>query len=270
MYYSNGKQKEAEEFPKIMSKEDTKELSSIINLLNTSSAQNEKIGLNLQYRQVKLPQNIYNSLKERKLKALNYLDKDTKNEYNVGVTSLYEENKSTEEQYIRSKIFEIENLERKIKKLKSEEAKLNQECDNVRKSLIISDQDLIKIKEEKNQINNYINKSKNEENETEKKIKEIQELNKKKMQKKENLKNIEKYRKEKNRIKEDESKIKKLLCLECNAQPRHYYYTKCQHLALCKNCYNKKDNNSICPICKQSSELVIKVLIEKDNNDYAF
>ena len=269
MYYSNGKQKESEEFPKIMSKEDTKELSSIINLLNSSSANNEKIGLNLQYRQVKLPQNIYNSLKERKLKAQNYLENETKNENNVKVISLYEENKSTEEQYIRSKIFEIENLERKIKKLKLEEAKLNQESENARNSLINSNAELENVKEEKNRIQNYINNNKTEGKKLEEKIAEIQEINIKKMKKKENLKSLERYRNERNRAKEDDYQIKKLLCVKCNEHPRDYFYTKCQHLALCKNCYIKA-NNSECPICKQKSELVMKVLIKRDNNDYAF
>ena len=55
MYYSIGKSKEAEQYPRIISKEEIKELSSIIKLFNSSSVQNEKIGLNLQYYQVKPP-----------------------------------------------------------------------------------------------------------------------------------------------------------------------------------------------------------------------
>jgi hypothetical protein len=86
MYHSLGKSKEDEQFPYIMSKEDTKELSSIINLLNASSPENEKIGLNLQYRQVKIPQTIYNQLNQRKLNCKNYLEneeKDINNNYKI-------------------------------------------------------------------------------------------------------------------------------------------------------------------------------------------
>ena len=59
MYYSKTNSKEAEQFRNIMNKEDTKELSSIISSLNSTSSQKENIGLNLQYRQVKLTMSIY-------------------------------------------------------------------------------------------------------------------------------------------------------------------------------------------------------------------
>ena len=154
-------------------------------------------------------------------------------------------------------------------KLKLEEAKLNQESENARNSLINSNAELENVKEEKNRIQNYINNNKTEGKKLEEKIAEIQEINIKKMKKKENLKSLERYRNERNRAKEDDYQIKKLLCVKCNEHPRDYFYTKCQHLALCKNCYIKA-NNSECPICKQKSELVMKVLIKRDNNDYAF
>ena len=198
MYYSNNRIKEEEKFPNIMTKEDTKELSSIINLLNSKSNPDEKIGLNLQYRQVKLPKNIYILLKERKKNSQNYLEKEKKDANIKSIIAQYEENKSIEEQYIRGKKFEIDSLDKKIKKL--------------------------------NELKTYL--------------------------------------KEKKQVNEDEINIKKMLCYECKNQPRIYYYAKCQHLALCENCYAKMKQNSKCPICNENNELVVKVYLENTNDEY--
>ena len=74
MNFSNKRTKEEENFPNIMTKEDTKELSNIINLLNSKTDNpDEKIGLNLQYRLIKIPENIYNKIKERNSNSKNYL-----------------------------------------------------------------------------------------------------------------------------------------------------------------------------------------------------
>ena len=271
MYYSLGKSKESEQYPRIMSKEDTKELSSIINLLNSSSAENEKIGLNLQYRQVKIPQTIYNALNQRRLNCKNYLENEKKDKNNNDIIDLYEENKSAEENFIRSKMFEIENLEKKIKKLNSEEAQLIQEIDNGKNNLKNLSQKLNLIQNENEKIKNFIKSNESEEKNMQIKIKEIQEQNIKQKEKLENLKNVEKYTKEKQRIKEEESKIKKMLCYKCKSQPRIVYYSVCEHLALCKNCHAEAGYNLKCPICKLDNEFVFNVDLGKnDNNNNEF
>ena len=267
MYHSLGKSKEDEQFPYIMSKEDTKELSSIINLLNASSPENEKIGLNLQYRQVKLPQTIYNQLNQRKLNCKNYLENEEKDINNVNILDLYEENKSAEEQFIRGKIFEIENLDKKIKKLNSEETQLQQEIDNGRINLQNLSKELNTIKEENEKIKNFIKSNATEEKNMQNKIMELQEHNNKQIKKLNNLKNVEEFAKEKKRIKEEEIKIKKMLCYKCKSQPRIVYYSKCKHLALCKNCIAKMENEAKCPICSEVSELIIKVKFENYDDE---
>ena len=62
MKYGKDKQKDNEEFPKVMNREDTKELVSIIENINSQAEPNAKIGLNLQYRQVKIPSNTFFAL----------------------------------------------------------------------------------------------------------------------------------------------------------------------------------------------------------------
>ena len=89
MYYSKTNSKEAEQFPNIMNKEDTKELSSIISSLNSTSSQKENIGLNLQYRQVKLSMSIYESLKQRKKNTQKILEEEKKDQNIIDILSLY-------------------------------------------------------------------------------------------------------------------------------------------------------------------------------------
>ena len=245
MYYSNNRIKEEEKFPNIMTKEDTKELSSIINLLNSKSNPDEKIGLNLQYRQVKLPKNIYILLKERKKNSQNYLEKEKKDANIKSIIAQYEENKSIEEQYIRGKKFEIDSLDKKIKKLNLEEIELSQEVNNFN----IKASEL----EEKNMKN---------------RISELEEKNRINYNKIKKLNELKTYLKEKKQVNEDEINIKKMLCYECKNQPRIYYYAKCQHLALCENCYAKMKQNSKCPICNENNELVVKVYLENTNDEY--
>lgn len=64
--YGKEKQKDGEQFPKVMTKQDKDELVSIINKLNSGVEPKDKIGFNIQYRQVKIPANIYFSLKKEK------------------------------------------------------------------------------------------------------------------------------------------------------------------------------------------------------------
>lgn len=268
MYYSNGKSKEAELYPNIMKKEDTKELSSIINLLNSTSSPNEKIGLNLQYRQVKLPQKIINDLKERKTRAQKYLENEKKDENNINIIALYEENKSKEEQYKRDKLIENNNLEKNIKKLNSEENNLMQEIENIQNNLKNLSQKINIIKSEKERIQNSIRKFKLDEIKISENFAETKEKNNKKLKELEKLKNVENIMKEKKNIKEEELIIKKFLCYKCKVQPRIFYYSSCEHLALCKNCYVHTEHPK-CPIClRENNQFIIKVILEKTNNDY--
>ena len=80
MYYSSTRAKELEKFPNIMPKEDLKELSSIINLLNSTANPDEKIGLNLQYRQLKVPEKTLLLIEENIKNANRYLKNEIKDE----------------------------------------------------------------------------------------------------------------------------------------------------------------------------------------------
>ena len=78
--------------------------------------------------------------------------------------------------------------------------------------------------------------------------------------KQEYLGELEKYVKEKIRIEKKEDELKKNLCHLCKLNRRMVYYSKCEHLALCKPCYSKHEKyQKKCPICYQFSELVIKI-----------
>ena len=273
MYYSKTNSKEAEQFPNIMNKEDTKELSSIISSLNSTSSQKENIGLNLQYRQVKLPMSIYESLKQRKKNTQKILEEEKKDQNIIDILSLYEDNKSTEEQYKRGKMLENENLDKKIKKLNSEENELLLEAENFKNSSNTSNQKLKSINDDKDKICNNIMMNELEQKNNNDKIIELQAKIEIKIRNNENHKNFEKYLEEQKKIKEKQNYIKTKLCYKCKQQPRIYYYSLCNHLVLCRNCYSNNNNNNgnniICPICSEVSELIIKVNLRKsDTSEY--
>lgn len=273
MYYSKTNSKEAEQFPNIMNKEDTKELSSIISSLNSTSSQKENIGLNLQYRQVKLPMSIYESLKQRKKNTQKILEEEKKDQNIIDILSLYEDNKSTEEQYKRGKMLENENLDKKIKKLNSEENELLLEAENFKNSANTLNQKLKSINDDKDKICNNIMMNELEQKNNNDKIMELQAKIETKIRSNENHKNFEKYLEEQKKIKEKQNYIKTKLCYKCKQQPRIYYYSLCNHLVLCRNCYSNNNNNNgnniICPICSEVSELIIKVNLRKsDTSEY--
>ena len=273
MYYSKTNSKEAEQFPNIMNKEDTKELSSIISSLNSTSSQKENIGLNLQYRQVKLPMSIYESLKQRKKNTQKILEEEKKDQNIIDILSLYEDNKSTEEQYKRGKMLENENLDKKIKKLNSEENELLLEAENFKNSANTLNQKLKSINDDKDKICNNIMMNELEQKNNNDKIMELQTKIETKIRSNENHKNFEKYLEEQKKIKEKQNYIKTKLCYKCKQQPRIYYYSLCNHLVLCRNCYSNNNNNNgnniICPICSEVSELIIKVNLRKsDTSEY--
>jgi hypothetical protein len=273
MYYSKTNSKEAEQFPNIMNKEDTKELSSIISSLNSTSSQKENIGLNLQYRQVKLPMSIYESLKQRKKNTQKILEEEKKDQNIIDILSLYEDNKSTEEQYKRGKMLENENLDKKIKKLNSEENELLLEAENFKNSANNLNQKLKSINDDKDKICNNIMMNELEQKNNNDKIIELQAKIEIKIRNNENHKNFEKYLEEQKKIQEKQNYIKTKLCYKCKQQPRIYYYSLCNHLVLCRNCYSNNNNNNgnniICPICSEVSELIIKVNLRKsDTSEY--
>ena len=273
MYYSKTNPKEAEQFPNIMNKEDTKELSSIISSLNSTSSQKENIGLNLQYRQVKLPMSIYESLKQRKKNTQKILEEEKKDQNIIDILSLYEDNKSTEEQYKRGKMLENENLDKKIKKLNSEENELLLEAENFKNSANTLNQKLKSINDDKDKICNNIMMNELEQKNNNDKIMELQAKIETKIRSNENHKNFEKYLEEQKKIKEKQNYIKAKLCYKCKQQQRIYYYSLCNHLVLCRNCYSNNNNNNgnniICPICSEVSELIIKVNLRKsDTSEY--
>jgi hypothetical protein len=272
MYYSKTNSKEAEQFPNIMNKEDTKELSSIISSLNSTSSQKENIGLNLQYRQVKLPMSIYESLKQRKKNTQKILEEEKKDQNIIDILSLYEDNKSTEEQYKRGKMLESENLDKKIKKLNSEENELLLEAENFKNNANTLNQKIKAINDDKDKICNNIMMNELEQKNNNDKIMELQTKIETKIRSNENHKNFEKYLEEQKKIKEKQNYIKTKLCYKCKQQPRIYYYSLCNHLVLCRNCYsnnNNNGNNIICPICSEVSELIIKVNLRKsDTSEY--
>ena len=273
MYYSKTNSKEAEQFPNIMNKEDTKELSSIISSLNSTSSQKENIGLNLQYRQVKLPMSIYESLKQRKKNTQKILEEEKKDQNIIDILSLYEDNKSTEEQYKRGKMLENENLDKKIKKLNSEENELLLEAENFKNNANTLNQKIKSINDDKDKICNNIMMNELEQKNNNDKIIELQAKIEIKIRNNENHKNFEKYLEEQKKIKEKQNYIKTKLCYKCKQQPRIYYYSLCNHLVLCRNCYSNNNNNNgnniICPICSEVSELIIKVNLRKsDTSEY--
>ena len=273
MYYSKTNSKEAEQFPNIMNKEDTKELSSIISSLNSTSSQKENIGLNLQYRQVKLPMSIYESLKQRKKNTQKILEEEKKDQNIIDTLSLYEDNKSTEEQYKRGKMLESENLDKKIKKLNSEENELLLEAENFKNNANTLNQKIKSINDDKDKICNNIMMNELEQKNNNDKIMELQTKIETKIRSNENHKNFEKYLEEQKKIQEKQNYIKTKLCYKCKQQPRIYYYSLCNHLVLCRNCYSNNNNNNgnniICPICSEVSELIIKVNLRKsDTSEY--
>ena len=273
MYYSKTNSKEAEQFPNIMNKEDTKELSSIISSLNSTSSQKENIGLNLQYRQVKFPMSIYESLKQRKKNTQKILEEEKKDQNIIDILSLYEDNKSTEEQYKRGKMLESENLDKKIKKLNSEENELLLEAENFKNNANTLNQKIKAINDDKDKICNNIMMNELEQKNNNDKIMELQTKIETKIRSNENHKNFEKYLEEQKKIKEKQNYIKTKLCYKCKQQPRIYYYSLCNHLVLCRNCYSNNNNNNgnniICPICSEVSELIIKVNLRKsDTSEY--
>ena len=256
-YSNREKQKDNEQFPKIMTKEDTKELISLVETLNKNAEPKDKIGLNLQYRQVKIPSDIYHSLKNRKNDSLKSLEKEKIEK----IESLYEENKSKEEQFNRRMQLEIEKYDKKLKKLNAEEAELGLDYDGIMTNIAHIRNDTEKLRNEKEESYNFILKNENEEKKLKEELEKLQKNYEEKILKQQIFKDFDEYIERNNKIINEEKKVKELLCFKCKMKLRKIYYSGCKHLALCKECYsNNKKYEKKCPICSQISELVIKIL----------
>ena len=261
-YGGKEKQKDNEQFPKIMTREDTQELISLIETLNRNAEPKDKIGLNLQYRQVKIPANIYNSLKNRKNESLKLLEKEKID----SIQSTYEDNKSKEEQFNRGKLLEIENINKKLKKLNAEEAELARDYDSIMNNINRIKYKTYILRSEKEESYKFIVKNENEEKKLKEELNNLQSKYDEKIKKQQIYKDLDEYIERNNKIKNDENKLKELLCYKCKKKLRKIYYSGCKHLALCKECYSTdKMYEKKCPICFKISELVIKILDANKN-----
>ena len=152
MNYGTDKQKENEECPKVMTKEDTKEIISIVETLNRGKDPKDKIGLNLQYRQIKLLSNVYFSLKNRKNKKLNNSDKEKEE----NILSIYEKNKSEEEQFNHRQLLEIENLNKKLKNINQEEIEMSREYEIITNNILNLRSKIDNLRNEKERTSNFV------------------------------------------------------------------------------------------------------------------
>ena len=252
--------KEKEQFPKVMTKEDTKELLSIIESLNSKLSPEDKIGFNLQYRQVKIPNNVLQELKKRKAESVKAIDKEKMDE----VLFLYEKNKSEDEQIKRAKLIEIENLDKTLKRLNTEEAELIRENENIKFNKN-------NLQQRTNDMKNLINRRKKEYDKKVEELEKMKELSKEldsihqeKSKINKDWEEFEIYIKKREKIQKAENDLKSKLCILCFEQIRMIYYSFCGHLSLCKKCYSKTNKyEKKCPICFEKSELVVKILDEK-------
>ena len=260
--YGKEKQKDGEQFPKVMTKQDKDELVSIINKLNSEVEPKDKIGFNIQYRQVKIPANIYFSLKKKKKDYNQTLDKEKKNI----ILTKFEENKSIEENFERKKSLEIEDLNKKIKKLNNEYADLIRDKEIISNNSMNTDNTTKKLREDIDKIKSKIDIYQSEVNKSNQEYYKLLKEKDEKMERQEVLNCLEKYIKDKMLLIEEQKRIKKMLCYKCGSRVRMIFYCGCSHLALCKDCYREnKIFEKKCPICHKISELVVKILEENKN-----
>ena len=258
MFHSKDGHYENEQFPTIMSKEDTRELLSIIETINSNEESNNKIGLNLQFRHLRIPEKILQSLIDRKNAVKNIKTKEKEN--NEKILNIYEDNKCMVEDYEREKYFDIERMDKEIKQYNNEEGELDREMEELIKHISDLKTKTNNIRYENDKKNKFIMKN---EIETKKMEENIVNLNKEydeKLNKTEAWKEFKNYLKKKEQINNEEKTIKNMFCVLCKAQKRKIYYLGCQHLVLCKKCYgsNKKYEKK-CPICSKISELVVRL-----------
>lgn len=257
MNYSKEKIKDKEQFPKIMTKEDTKELISVIDSLNSKLSPEDHIGFNLQFRQVKIPINVLQELKKRKIESMKTMGEEEINKTNV----VYDKYKSEDEAIRRVKLIEFENIDKSIKKLNTEETELCRENEskranisNLKERVSIMRSQLIKREVEYNkkdeELQRVENLSKELDSSRQQKLKLSQEWYK-----------FENYVKKREKINKSEYELKKKLCFLCHEEIKMIFYTACGHLALCKKCYSQTHKyEKKCPICYVKSELVVKIL----------
>lgn len=258
MSYSREKKKENEQFPKVMTKEDTRELISVIESLNSKLDQEDKIGINLQYRIVKLSSFVLNYLKQRKMESSKCKEKEKEKGENI--LNIYEKNKSEEEQFNRRQSLELEKLNKKLKLLKAEEEDIDSEIKKIETNIDNYNIKTNKLRVEEDKINNIIVQKEIEAKQIEEELINVENEYEKNRDCLERWEEYEKYIDRKEKINHEEEKINKMLCCKCNKNIKTIYYSKCKHLALCKKCpYSQR-----CPLCSKNSEFVVKVREEED------
>ena len=258
MFHSKDNQYQNEQFPTIMSKEDTRDLLSIIETINSNEDQNTKIGLNLQFRHLRIPEKILKSLIDRKNEVKNIKSKEKEN--NANILNIYEENKNNEEDYEREKSFDIERMDKEIKQYNIEEAELDSEIEKIVQNISDLKNKTNIIRYENDKRNKFIMKNEIEVKKMEELIDNLNKEYDEKLNKSEAWKEFKNFIKKKEEINNEEKTIKNMFCVICKGEKRKIYYLGCQHLVLCKKCYgaNKKYEKK-CPICSKISELVVRL-----------
>lgn len=258
MSYSRERKKESEQFPKVMTKEDTRELLSIIESLNSKLDQEDKIGINLQYRMIKLSSFVLNNLKERKIESSRNKEKEKEKEEKI--LNIYENNKSEEEQFIRRQSLELEKLNKKLKQLKAEEEDIDNETEKMNNNIDNFKKKINNLRNEEDKINNTIVQKEIEAKKYEAQLINVEKEYDENRDCLEKWEEFERYIDKKARINNEEEKTKKMLCCKCNKNIKTIYYSKCQHLSLCKKCqYSQR-----CPLCSKNSEFIVIVREEED------
>ena len=258
MFHSKDGQYQNDQFPTIMSKDDTRELLSIIETINSNEDQTNKIGLNLQFRHLRIPEKILQSLIDRKNEVKSIKTKEKENSENI--LNIYEDNKNMVEDYEREKYFDIERMDKEIKQYNKEEGELDREMEQIIKDISDLKAKTNNIRYENDKKNKFIMKNEIEAKKMEENIDNLNKEYDEKLNKTEAWKEFKNYIKKKEEINNEEKTIKNMFCVLCKAQKRKIYYLGCQHLVLCKKCYgsNKKYEKK-CPICSKISELVVRL-----------
>lgn len=258
MSYPKDTQYENDQFPTILSKEDTRELLSIIETINSNEDQKNKIGLNLQFRQLRIPEKILQSLIDRKNEVKNLKTKDK--EIIEKILNIYDDNKNNVEIYEREKNFDIERMDKEIKQYNMEESELDSEIEKTIKKIKDVKDNTNEIRYENDNRNKYIMKNEIEVKTMEENIDILNKEYDAKLNKSEAWKELKNYIKNKEKINTEEKAVKNLFCVICKREKRKIYYLGCQHLALCKKCYSEnKKYEKKCPICSKISELVVRL-----------
>lgn len=290
--------KESQEFPRIMNKQEKKELQDIIKIMNSTNQGTGRgiIGYNLQYNQVKCPIEImeeidqkireYDEFIQEKKKiydannnSIQFMEeeendnnnsdnKENNNKDNIETEflkkyKLYLKNRAEEEQLDRRQQNELESLDKELRQLKEEEEK-------EKKTLFFLERNISQTKEQIKE-----NKDKEKQMLKEREVNFcnfslLLEENNKLTNEIDALKRIKNYQEKAKEVMEKEKEIfikekeiEKDLCIICKKEPRTYFFANCHHLVIGKNCYKKEKDKNIknnrCPFCNTISDIAFTV-----------